>query len=93
MGEEEYEWAKQVYFERCAGCHGTLRKGATGPALTPDLMSAKGVLALSAIIYNGTPRGMPDWGIQGFMTQEETDIWRNFYWLSRRSRLKCRWKR
>jgi nitrite reductase (NO-forming) / hydroxylamine reductase len=73
MGEEEYEWAKQVYFERCAGCHGTLRKGATGPALTPDLMSAKGVLALSAIIYNGTPRGMPDWGIQGFMTQEETD--------------------
>jgi nitrite reductase (NO-forming) / hydroxylamine reductase len=73
MGEEEYEWAKQVYFERCAGCHGTLRKGATGPALTPDLMAAKGVLALSAIIYNGTPRGMPDWGIQGFMTKEETD--------------------
>jgi nitrite reductase (NO-forming) / hydroxylamine reductase len=73
MGEEEYDWAKQVYFERCAGCHGTLRKGATGPALTPDLMAAKGVLALSAIIYNGTPRGMPDWGIQGFMTKEETD--------------------
>jgi nitrite reductase (NO-forming)/hydroxylamine reductase len=73
MGGEEYDWAKQVYFERCAGCHGTLRKGATGPALTPDLMAAKGVLALSAIIYNGTPRGMPDWGLQGFMTKEETD--------------------
>ena len=25
---EEFEWAKQTFFERCAGCHGTLRKGA-----------------------------------------------------------------
>jgi nitrite reductase (NO-forming) / hydroxylamine reductase len=73
MADDDYDWAKQVYFERCAGCHGTLRKGATGPALTPDLMDPKGVLALSAIIYNGTPRGMPDWGIQGFMTKEQSD--------------------
>lgn len=73
MSDEDYAWAKQVYFERCAGCHGTLRKGATGPALTPDLMAPKGVLALSAIIFNGTPRGMPDWGLQGFLTQEQTE--------------------
>jgi nitrite reductase (NO-forming)/hydroxylamine reductase len=72
--DEDIEWAKQVYFERCAGCHGTLRKGATGPALTPDLMLPKGTLALAAIIFNGTPRGMPDWGNQGFMTKEETEI-------------------
>ena len=74
LSDEDMEWAKQVYFERCAGCHGTLRKGATGPALTPDLMQSKGTLAMSAIIFNGTPRGMPDWGIQGFMTKEETEI-------------------
>jgi len=73
MSDADYAWATQVYFERCAGCHGTLRKGATGPALTPDVMGPKGVLALSAIIFNGTPRGMPDWGIQGFMTKEQTD--------------------
>ncbi len=74
MADEDMEWAKQVYFERCAGCHGTLRKGATGPGLTPDLMQPKGTLALAAIIFNGTPRGMPDWGNQGFMTKEETEI-------------------
>ncbi len=74
LADEDIEWAKQVYFERCAGCHGTLRKGATGPALTPDLMQPKGTLALAAIIFNGTPRGMPDWGNQGFMTKEETEI-------------------
>jgi nitrite reductase (NO-forming)/hydroxylamine reductase len=68
------DWAKQVYFERCAGCHGTLRKGATGPALTPDIMQPKGTLALAAIIFNGTPRGMPDWSNKGFMTKEETEI-------------------
>jgi len=74
LDEEDMEWAKQVYFERCAGCHGTLRNGATGPGLTPDLMQPKGTLALAAIIFNGTPRGMPDWGNQGFMTKEETEI-------------------
>lgn len=74
LSEDDMAWATQVYFERCAGCHGTLRNGATGPALTPDLMQPKGTLALAAIIFNGTPRGMPDWGNQGFMTKEETEI-------------------
>ncbi len=74
LSEDDMAWATQVYFERCAGCHGTLRNGATGPALTPDLMQPKGTLALSAIIFNGTPRGMPDWGNQGFLTKEETEI-------------------
>jgi nitrite reductase (NO-forming)/hydroxylamine reductase len=74
LTDVEFSWAKQAYFERCAGCHGTLRKGATGPALTPDLTLPKGALALSAIIFNGTTRGMPDWGKQGFFTQEQTDV-------------------
>jgi nitrite reductase (NO-forming)/hydroxylamine reductase len=25
----------KIYFERCAGCHGVLRKGATGKNLEP----------------------------------------------------------
>lgn len=74
LSEEDFAWAKQTFFERCAGCHGTLRKGATGPALTPDLTLPKGTVALSSIIYNGTLKGMPDWGKQGFFTQEQTDI-------------------
>ena len=32
---EEMEQGKQIYFERCAGCHGVLRKGATGKNLEP----------------------------------------------------------
>ena len=30
MTAAEKETAKKIYFERCAGCHGVLRKGATG---------------------------------------------------------------
>lgn len=78
LTDEDFEWAKQTFFERCAGCHGTLRKGATGPALTPDVTIPKGTTALAAIIFNGTTRGMPDWGKQGFFTQEQTEIMATF---------------
>lgn len=74
LSEDDFAWAKQTFFQRCAGCHGTLRKGATGPALTPDLTLQKGTIALASIIFNGTPKGMPDWGKQGFFTQEQTEI-------------------
>ena len=37
MTQAEFDRARQIYFERCAGCHGVLRKGATGKALTPDI--------------------------------------------------------
>ncbi|MEE8496167.1 MAG: cytochrome c, partial [Xanthomonadales bacterium] len=30
MTQAEFDIATQVFFERCAGCHGVLRKGATG---------------------------------------------------------------
>src|SRR3990167_2621404 len=30
MTQAEFEQARKIYFERCAGCHGVLRKGATG---------------------------------------------------------------
>jgi nitrite reductase (NO-forming)/hydroxylamine reductase len=74
LSDEDFAWAKQVFFQRCAGCHGTLRKGATGPALTPDKTLQKGTTALASIIFNGTPKGMPDWGKQNFFTQAQTDI-------------------
>jgi len=74
LSEEEFAWAKKIFFDRCAGCHGTLRKGATGPALTPDKTLPKGTAGLAAIIFNGTPKGMPDWGKQGFLTQAQTDV-------------------
>ncbi len=78
LTEEEFAWARQTFFERCAGCHGTLRKGATGPALTPDKTQPKGTVGLAAIIFNGTTRGMPDWGKQGILTQEQTETMAKF---------------
>lgn len=78
LNDEQFTWATGVYFQRCAGCHATLRKGATGPALTPDQTIPKGTVALSTIIFNGTSRGMPDWGKQGFFTQEQTEIMAKF---------------
>ena len=38
----DFQRANQIYFERCAGCHGVLRKGATGKPLTPDITLEKG---------------------------------------------------
>ncbi len=75
---EEFAEATQIFFDRCAGCHGVLRNGATGPALTPDVTLQKGTLALETIIFNGTPRGMPDWGRQGVLTQEQANLMARF---------------
>ena len=36
MTAEEKAAAKKIYFERCAGCHGVLRKGATGKPLRSE---------------------------------------------------------
>ena len=37
MTVQEFARGKKVFFERCAGCHGVLRKGATGKPLTTDI--------------------------------------------------------
>jgi nitrite reductase (NO-forming)/hydroxylamine reductase len=78
LSEAEFEVATQLYFERCAGCHGVLRKGATGKALTPDLTREKGTDYLKALINYGSPAGMPNWGTSGEMTPEQIDIMARF---------------
>jgi len=50
--------AAKIYFERCAGCHGVLRKGATGKNLEPAATSKLGQQRLEKIIANGTEGGM-----------------------------------
>jgi nitrite reductase (NO-forming)/hydroxylamine reductase len=74
MTEPEFERAKKIFFERCAGCHGVLRKGATGKALTPDLTQKLGTDYLKVFINYGSPAGMPNWGTSGELTAEEVDI-------------------
>ena len=74
MTQEEFEVASKIYFERCAGCHGTLRKGATGKALTPDITRELGMDYLKAFIDYGSPAGMPNWGTSGDFTGDEVDL-------------------
>jgi nitrite reductase (NO-forming)/hydroxylamine reductase len=74
MSRAEFDRAKQIYFERCAGCHGVLRKGATGKPLTPDITQAKGTDYLKVFINYGSPAGMPNWGTSGELTAEDVDI-------------------
>ena len=74
LTEAEFAQAKQMYFERCAGCHGVLRNGATGKALTTDLTRELGYDYLHAFITYGSPGGMPNWGTSGAFTDAEVDL-------------------
>ncbi|HRP35372.1 MAG TPA: c-type cytochrome, partial [Gammaproteobacteria bacterium] len=74
------EWARstELYFERCAGCHGVLRHGATGKPLTPDVTREKGTEYLKALITYGSPAGMPNWGTSGDLTEGEIQAMAHF---------------
>jgi nitrite reductase (NO-forming)/hydroxylamine reductase len=74
MSKAEFDKARQIYFERCAGCHGVLRKGATGKPLTPELTMANGTEYLKVFINYGSPAGMPNWGTSGDLTEAEVDL-------------------
>jgi len=74
MSKAEFDRARQIYFERCAGCHGVLRKGATGKPLTPDITMPKGTEYLKVFIKYGSPAGMPNWGTSGDLTDAEVDL-------------------
>ncbi len=78
LSAEEYQTATEVYFQRCAGCHGVLRKGATGKPLTPDITLEKGTDYLKAMITYGSPAGMPNWGSSGELSDEVIDILARF---------------
>ena len=74
MTQAEFDLGRKIYFERCAGCHGVLRKGATGKPLTPDITLEKGTDYLKVFIAYGSPAGMPNWQTSGEMTEKEVDL-------------------
>jgi len=74
MNKAEFDRARQIYFERCAGCHGVLRKGATGKPLTPEKTIPNGTEYLKVFIKYGSPAGMPNWGTSGELTDAEVDL-------------------
>lgn len=70
----DFATAKSIYFNRCAGCHGTLRAGATGPCLQPKITRKRGTETLVATITHGTPGGMPAWGDQGILSPQQVGL-------------------
>ncbi len=76
LSAEEFAHGKEIFFERCAGCHGVLRKGATGKPLTVDLTRSeeKGYDYLKDFITYGSPAGMPNWGTSGELTEDEVSL-------------------
>ena len=74
LTEAEFSQARRIYFERCAGCHGVLRKGATGKALTTDITRERGFDYLKSFITYGSPAGMPNWGTSGELTEPQVEL-------------------
>jgi len=74
LTQAEFDEARKIYFERCAGCHGVLRKGATGKALTTDITREKGFEYIRDFITYGSPGGMPNWGDSGEMTAKQVEV-------------------
>ena len=74
LSNTEFTRASRIYFERCAGCHGVLRKGATGKALTPKTTRELGLDYLKQFITYGSPAGMPNWGTSGDMTKSDIEL-------------------
>ena len=71
LTEVEFEQTKDVYFNRCAGCHGLYRTGATGPEISEERSKWVGSDGLSALLRYGTPRGMPDFGKSDILSEDE----------------------
>ncbi len=74
MSEAEFDQSRAIYFDRCAGCHGVLRKGATGKALLPEPMQKLGTESLKVFIHYGTAGGMPGFGTSNEMTEKEVEM-------------------
>jgi nitrite reductase (NO-forming)/hydroxylamine reductase len=58
LSDADFDIAKSQYFQRCAGCHGTLRKGGRGKNLEPKSTLRKGQKRLERIISLGTSGAM-----------------------------------
>ncbi|MBF0369024.1 MAG: c-type cytochrome [Magnetococcales bacterium] len=72
LSPDGFRQAKKIYFQRCAGCHGVLRKGTTGKPLTPQVALEHGNKYLVNFITYGSPAGMPGW--RDTLSKEDIDL-------------------
>ncbi len=78
LSEADAAHTKEIFFNRCAGCHGTLRKGATGPNIEPKRAREIGTAGLELTLTNGRPGGMPPWGKEGILSPQEIKMMASF---------------
>ena len=81
LNEKQQDAAAYIYFDRCSGCHGALRKGATGPNITASKMTKKTLEELEEMIFDGTDAGMPGWGRTGDLSAKEAALMAKFVQL------------
>lgn len=81
LTSEESEQARNIYFDRCSGCHGVLRGGATGPNIQPERTKKIGTQGIKLALTNGLPGGMPPWGRMGILSEYEIDLMARFVQL------------
>ena len=74
LTKAEFAAANKIFFQRCAGCHGVLRKGATGKPLTTNITRKRGLEYLQDFITYGSPAGMPNWGTSGELSKEQINL-------------------
>lgn len=73
---EQKAKASEIYFQRCAGCHGILRKGATGKNLEPANTIKLGSKRLEKIIGLGTDGGMVNF--DDILSKDEISLMANY---------------
>ena len=71
LSADEFGQATRRYFDRCAGCHGLYRGGATGPEIGQARAQWIGTDGLGALMRHGTPRGMPGFGVAGELGESD----------------------
>jgi len=74
LSQQDLTQAKQIYFNTCAGCHGALRKGATGPNIEPKRTAELGAGAIESSLTRGLPGGMPAFGREGVLSAQEIKL-------------------
>ncbi len=76
-----FDQARDLYFNRCAGCHGLYRTGATGPEIGEARSQWIGTDGLAALLRYGTPRGMPNFGTSGLLNEDDITLLASFLQL------------
>ena len=57
LSEADFEESKKLYFQRCAGCHGVLRKGAKAQRAKP--LSRRAPVNWGKSAWNGSSPSVP----------------------------------